>query len=623
MLKTLMKTLKRIVLAALNPIRFFFRFRPCLSNHLQIGIGAAAAAAMLGGFLLLCACAGQAYPTAATAGTPVSTKSAVPTSANTSLPGPSPSILPANQSPAPSPTPAGHNSSPADLAIRGPETLQTAPGETAVYTLTVRNDGPALATGIVLTDALPGGLVPVWTRPPQVTCRRQGRSVGCDVGDLSANDAITATLDLSVGGAETLADGQLAGVTFSTPWCIIEPDSDRPLVTCHLPHLPPGTEAQVRIGFTADTPLAETRVHTAVVAANEPDPDRSNNRTSLAVTVAANEQGGSSTDDRPPAPDLVLRAEEPASIIAGRPFTRTFTIHNAGSLTATGVYFESALPPATTLTAYAPGLPLCERQGDAFVCTLRDPDSGKAITFTLLVTGYGEQPVVIELDALAPGWPVCTVLKERSFLHILTCELGALKPGQTTRVQMTLTAGGVQKRAMVHTASVSANEADRNPLDDSDTTTMTVQARADLWVRSQVSGPALAGETLRYTLTIANAGPSDADGVVLVDTLPVPVGRPGAAGASLVSADPGPGKSCQIEEGGDAAAPAALTCNLGRLDSGETATVTIVVAIGESLTQTATETMVHTARVTSDQTDPDPANNALTETIPVGDGGQE
>jgi hypothetical protein len=70
---------------------------------------------------------------------------------------------------------------------------------------------------------------------------------------------------------------------------------------------------------------------------------------------------------------------------------------------------------------------------------------------------------------------MCFVVKERTWQHVVHCELGALKPGQATRVQLVLVAIGVQGRMTANTASVSANEADLNPLDNTHTATITVQ----------------------------------------------------------------------------------------------------------------------------------------------------
>jgi uncharacterized repeat protein (TIGR01451 family) len=564
---------------------------------------------------LLCACGKSAHPTLTPTDTPLPKRTAAPpittpfAPTDAALPTPSPS------------TEAGPPSA-ADLAIQVQGPVQVVSGETTTYTLTVHNHGPGLATSVVLTDVLPKGVIPVWTQAVQPVCGRQERGVNCDVGDLRAGDAVNVTLDLSVGGTEALiTDTQLAGVTLdmSAPTCAMNQDSAQPYVTCRLTDLQPGADVQMRIGVGVDTGTTSLRLpslaHTATVTANETDPNRSNNRVASAMMVSAARSAPSQVEEPvavtaiPTTTDLVVQADGPSSVIAGQPFTYTFTIANRGALDATGIYFENAVPPATTLNAYAPGLPLCEQRDDALTCTLYDPDSGETVTFTLAITGHAGQPMIIELDPLMPGWPICTVLKERTFLHIVQCELGALKSGQATHVQLALTVEGTQERMTPNTAFVSANETDLNPLDNTNTTTVTVRVRADLVLWSAVSGPALAGQTLSYTLTVANLGPSDAADVVLADTLPM--------GTSLVSAVPSQGEDCQIEQ--EDTVPHVI-CSLGRLNGGEAATIAIVVAVDESVTPALTETIVHSARVVAEQVDPNPGNNELEEHIPVGAG---
>jgi uncharacterized repeat protein (TIGR01451 family) len=213
-------------------------------------------------------------------------------------------------------------------------------------------------------------------------------------------------------------------------------------------------------------------------------------------------------------------------------------------------------------------------------------------------------------DPLMPGWPICFVVKERTFLHIVNCEFGVLKPGQATHVQLVLMAKGVQERMMTNTASVSANETELNPLDNTNTATIAVQVRADLLVRSAISGPAFAGQTLNYTLTVANAGPSDSTDVVLVDTL--------SMGARLISAIPSQGEDCRIER--DDSSTETVICGLGRLRRGETAAVTIIAAVDDSPTLALVEAIIHSASAVAEQADPDPGNNELVESIPVSAG---
>jgi uncharacterized repeat protein (TIGR01451 family) len=445
-----------------------------------------------GSLLLLCACAKQEGPSLVPTGAALSTRTPVPSHIPSHAPSPSP--FPSIESTSEPLTytltvtdhgPSGATGSivtdslpsAADLAIEVPGPVQVVPGETSIYTLVVRNNGPAPATGILLSDVLPQGVIPVWTQPAQPWCGRQGRNVSCDVGDLRESDAATVTLDLSAGETEILITGtQLAEVILdlSAPTCAIHQDSTPPQVTCRLTNLQPGAEARIRVGIDVDAPISGSLVHTATVTGDEADANRSNNRATFTMTL------GAAVTPVPTSTDLVVQADGPSSVIAGQPFTYTFTITNRGERDASGVRFEDVVPSDMNLLTYAPGLPLCEQRDDTLICTLRDPDSSETLTFTLVITGHGGQPMKMGLDPLMPGWPFCFVVKEQTWQHVVHCELGVLKPGQAAHVQMVLVAIGVLERTTANTASVSANEAELNPLDNTNTTTMTVRVEADL-----------------------------------------------------------------------------------------------------------------------------------------------
>jgi uncharacterized repeat protein (TIGR01451 family) len=253
------------------------------------------AMAIGGALVLLCACAGQEQPTATPAGTRLSARTAVPTRilVSASSPSPPPSVEPVGEPLRYAQTISSPGRAAADL------TIQALPTETGIYTLIVRNLGPDLATGIVLTDVLPSGVTPIWTEPAQPVCGRQGRDAGCDLGTLQAGDAATVTLDLSAGGSETLITGtQLAGVavTLSVPTCAIDRESSPARVTCRLSRLPPGAGAPMRVGIRVDDPATGALVHTATVAAREADPDPSNNRATLTLTAGVGEPAPSAAE---------------------------------------------------------------------------------------------------------------------------------------------------------------------------------------------------------------------------------------------------------------------------------------------------------------------------------------
>jgi uncharacterized repeat protein (TIGR01451 family) len=424
--------------------------------------------------------------------------------------------------------------------------------------------------------------------------------VQCDLGRLQGHDAVTTTLDLSVKGSETLITGtQLAGVVldFSAPVCVFGQDGARSTVVCRVGRLERGAEVHLPINLSLGPGPHNAFDHTATVKGSEVDTDPSNNRVQSLLTFdTAPALADARTDT---AADLMLRAEGPQNVTAGQPFTYTFTITNRGAMKASRVAFQDTLPPATDLQSFKPYAPPCARQGNIYSCHVYSPESGQPITVTVVITGTAEQAMSLGLDPLAPGWPMCAVIQERSYLQLLQCSLGTLEQGETANVEMVLIARGVQARQMVNTATVVADDDEPIAMDHTATTTITVHLAADLVVIPMVSEPTMAGTTVTYTLTVANVGPSDASDVVLTDNLP--------RGATMVVAMTNQGEECETDRSGNI-----ITCRMGRLDSGEMASASIVISVDR-----LAETITHTVQARAKPNDPNPENNELTEPIPI------
>ncbi len=178
---------------------------------------------------------------------------------------------------------------------------------------------------------------------------------------------------------------------------------------------------------------------------------------------------------------------------------------------------------------------------------------------------------------------------------VVTCTLGSIGIGATataTIVVVPTTTGTIS-----NTASVFSNENDPNTGNNSSTATTTVNPpSADLSItKTDSPDPVAVGTNLTYTIAVRNNGPSTATGVTLTDTLP--------SGLTYVSSTPTQG-SCSQASG-------TVTCNLGNISNGSTATITIVV------TPTATGTISNTASVSSSVSDPNTANNNATATTNV------
>lgn len=106
--------------------------------------------------------------------------------------------------------------------------------------------------------------------------------------------------------------------------------------------------------------------------------------------------------------------------------------------------------------------------------------------------------------------------------------------------------------------------------------------------------PVVIGSTLTYTITVTNGGPAAATGVTLTDTLPSGV---------LFNAV----ESSQ----GTCSGTSSITCDLGGISNGGSATVIIVV------TPQAPGQITNTASVSGNEMDPDTSNNTASETTDV------
>ena len=107
-----------------------------------------------------------------------------------------------------------------------------------------------------------------------------------------------------------------------------------------------------------------------------------------------------------------------------------------------------------------------------------------------------------------------------------------------------------------------------------------------------------AGDPLTYTLTIRNNGPFGATNTTVTNTLPAPV--------TFTAAMPSQG-TCGTPVG------SSLTCNLGLIANGGTATITINVDVLDS----ATGIITNIAAVDADQPDPNTSNNTLPEVTSI------
>ncbi|MBL0230570.1 MAG: DUF11 domain-containing protein [Moraxellaceae bacterium] len=128
------------------------------------------------------------------------------------------------------------------------------------------------------------------------------------------------------------------------------------------------------------------------------------------------------------------------------------------------------------------------------------------------------------------------------------------------------------------------------------TTQQAYAALVDIMVNQTDSpDPVPSGGTLTYTINVANNGPDDATGVVLTDTIP--------ASSTFVS---------RSTTKGTCSGTTTVTCNIGALANGESATVTIVVTA-----PTTAGTISNTADATRNEPDSNALNDSDTDATTV------
>jgi uncharacterized repeat protein (TIGR01451 family) len=217
--------------------------------------------------------------------------------------------------------------------------------------------------------------------------------------------------------------------------------------------------------------------------------------------------------------------------------------------------------------------------------------AGQKAAFTIKVTNLGRaQATDVELvDILPEGLKLLKLRTNQGTCTGLTCHLGTLERGRVVTLRLIALAdsdtGGT---TLVNRVGVDAAETDPYLPNNSDSASVEILKLADIQVtKSTAAASVPVGSDVVYTITVYNAGPSDATDVVLNDTLP--------AGLTLKSAEPSQG-TCQ----------GALSCSLGALRSGGSAAILVTAASAPSLSG---QTVTNTATAHAIEPDPNETNN--------------
>ena len=490
------------------------------------------------------------------------------------------------------------NFDPADILSAGTTTM----------TLIATNNGPAVASGVTLTDILPAGLTVSGALPNG--CADVSGTVTCAVGTMQPNATSQFQITIlapSVGSSTSYMNtarvtsttndydqsnnASIAGLSVAA----LTPANLDIAKIAVLPNVLAGDTDSVLIGVlnNGQTATASDLVVTDTI----PDgfqpiaigwENDSNNgdcqvspSTPVTVSCAIGSLAGGST-----AVITVVGVTDP-DLADGTTLTDT------ASATSTGT--NSPTAQATITVGTSADLYLHKE-------AVSDALAGQPLDYTVVVENIGPSTAhstsvsdVLPTDVTVIALPQnCTVTNQT-----MTCALGDLEPGDIVTISYTVDiplAGGT----LINTATASSTTPTTDPSTATDTTTNVVVPVAELEATKTASTDrARIGDTITYTVTVTNNGPGDAGNVVVIED--------NAVGAvTFISSSPSAGS---IDD-------ATGIWTVGSLAVGESATNTI--------TARATEagTAINSVFVESDNPDNNGDNNTASASVVVeADGG--
>jgi large repetitive protein len=483
-------------------------------------------------------------------------------------------------------------------------------GQNVVFTITVSNAGPDMATGVQVTDVLPAGLsyvsdngggayVPgtgVWTVPPI-------ESLGSAALQITAN--VTAT-GMITNYAQVTASANPDPDSTPNDGSTIQDDDD--LQNLIVPLL-----ADLSLEKSVDdaTPtLGQNVVFTVTVTNNGPDHATGVTVEDLlpaGLTYVSDNGGGAYVPGTGIWTIGAINNGITASLQITATMSSTGTHNNYAQVIASGLTDPDSTPndDSTTqddddiqsvTTGATADLSLDKSVDDA------TPALGQTVVFTIAVLNGGPDTAtgVTVRDLLPAG---LTYVSDNgggaynSGTGIWT--VPAISSGLSASLQITATVTGtgvISNYAQVATSTTvdpdSTPNDDSTTEDDDDSQIVTVAATADLSLDKSVDDatPAL-GQNVTFTITVSNDGPDTATGVSVADLLP--------AGLTYVS-----------DNGGGAYNSGTGVWTIGSILDGASPSLQIVATV------TSSANITNAAQVrSSDQIDPDstPGNSVVTE----------
>jgi uncharacterized repeat protein (TIGR01451 family) len=511
-----------------------------------------------------------------------------------------------------------------DLSITKTDGVTSATaGGSVTYTITASNAGPSNATGANVTDTFPAELTCTWTcvGAGGGTCTAAGSGNISDTVNLPAGGSITYTASCTISAAATGSLVNTATVEAAAGAIDPDPANNSATDTDAL-----GAETDLSItktdGVTSVLPGATV---TYTIVASNAGPSAATGATvsdtfaaSLTCSTTCVGAGGGTCTAGPVAGNI----NDTVNLPMGGTATYTATCTLSASATGTLVNTATIAAPASA-TDPVPGnnsatdTDTITDQADLSV-TLGDvPDPvgpGGTLTYTAVVTNNGPSAannvaVAIPLDAdttfvaAAPGAGSCTTPAVGATGTVNCTWAGATANGATQTLTLTVQVAAAATGTLSATATASSGSTDPNAGNNAATADTAIGAgSADLSVTLGAAPATIAaGGTVVLTATGSNAGPSDAQTVVITIAL--------GPNLRFSSVNPGAGGICTTPAVG---ATGNVVCTYAGATPPGTNRVVVVNATAPSAS-----TANVTATISSATPDPQPGNATAAAVVTV------
>ncbi len=484
-------------------------------------------------------------------------------------------------------------------------------GSNITHTQSVTNTGPAAAAAPKFVETLPANTTSVsLTGPAGWTCVL-GTLTCTDTTTMAANTTASFTFVVKV--TSTVASGTTITQTDTVSSTTVDPNSGNNSATVNTQV---GTSADLAVTNTAaPVPVQAngTITYTQIVTNNGPSTATS---VTLTDVLPANTVAQTLTGPGGWTCTLATLICTDPSLAPGAPATITYTVKvNAGTAAGTQISETASVNSATTdpvLTnnnATAADVVALNTQADLVMTNTPSVSSvaaGSPVTYTQVVTNLGPgvatagmtitetTPPNTTFQSMTPpaGW-TCGTLPPVGGTGTITCtKTATLGVNGTASFALVLNVNSGTPSGTSITDTITATAANIVPGITTNTASATVIVAnansADMAItKTGTPNPVTEGTPLTYTLTVTNNGPASATNVTVADMLPTTVTY----------------LSTSTTQGTCSEAGGSVTCLLGTMANGGTATISILTLPGTR------GVVTNTATVKADQTDPNQLNN--------------